>query len=65
VVAAVARLGERVGTERRELLRRHDVGNRLCNASVGVDEVEVVDALRSLVAEVLEVLEASGPAHRV
>ena len=51
-VAAVARLGQRVGRERGELLRRHDLVDRRRHRRVVVDEVEVVDALGPLVTEV-------------
>jgi hypothetical protein len=60
-IAAVARLGERVGRERRELLRRE----QLCDECLGVVAVvvEVVDDLTPLVSEVAEVLEADRTAH--
>ena len=62
-VAPVARLGERVGAERLELLRGDELLDRRRDASVGVQQVEVVDDLAALVAEVALVLETGRTAH--
>lgn len=63
VVAAVAGLGEGVGTEGGELLRSEQLLDRRRDRLVASGKVEVVHNLVALVAEVLEVLEAGRPAH--
>ena len=62
-IAAVAGLGERVGAEAEELLGRQQLVDRGRDLGVGVREIEVVDDLATLVAEVALVLEASRTAH--
>ena len=61
-IAAVAGLGERVGPERLELLRRDQLIDRGGNALV-VEEFEVVHDLAALVAEVALVLETGRTGH--
>ena len=62
-VAPVASLGERVGPEAEELLRRQELLDRRRDFGIGIHEVEVVDDLATLVAEVALVLEASRTGH--
>jgi hypothetical protein len=62
-VAPVPRLGERVGAEGRELLRREQFFHRRRDGVVAVEEVEVVDDLTAFVTEVTLVLEASRTSH--
>src|SRR3989442_14420598 len=56
-VPAVARLCQRVGRERGELLGLHQLVDRVLEAG-GVGQVEVVDGLRALVAEGAVALES-------
>jgi hypothetical protein len=63
VVAAVAGLGQGVGTEGGELLRREELLDGRGHFFVARGEVEVVHDLAALVAEELEVLEAGRSAH--
>src|SRR4051794_39237993 len=58
-VVAVLGLGQGVGAERRERLRRHDVVDPAVVGAV----VQVVHPLVSLVPEPAVVLEANGPCH--
>ena len=57
VVPAVARLGQRVGTERGERLGREQLLDRGRDLGIAVGEIEVVHDLRALVAHVAVVLE--------
>src|SRR5918996_546868 len=61
-VPAVAGFGERVGSEGGEGLGCHQLVDGRLQPGV-IDDVEVVDDLRSLVAQVAEGLEAGRPAH--
>src|SRR2546425_1231698 len=61
-VPAVARLGQRVGRERGELLGLHQLVDHVLEAG-GVGQVEVVDGLRALVAKVAVALESRRSCH--
>jgi hypothetical protein len=61
-IAAVARFGESVGGESGELLGSHQLVDDGLEASLD-DEVEVVDDLGALVAEVAKALEPGRSAH--
>ena len=62
-VAAVARLGERVGPEGGELLGGEELVDRGGHLGIGIGEIEVVHDLVALVTDVAVVLETRRPAH--